>query len=127
MGKPVEWIEDQEEEFPLTSMSDGSKEISTYTIPGHFFDRADKSLYLHSSDGFTGMIPHYSMWIAAAWGVVEKLKNSETDIDYDDDGDWRVFFSARTFGFAPLVSLAICRAAIKFSLSNSMQDDLTDP
>ncbi len=55
---------------------------------------------------------HYSTSIAAAWEVVEKLKNEYTDIDFDGE-DWRVFFSTDTFAFAPDVKLAICHAALK--------------
>lgn len=56
----------------------------------------------------------YSTDIAAAWTIVDKLKDRYTDIDYEGDGgDWRVFFSDDTFGLSQHVEVAICRAALK--------------
>ena len=67
---------------------------------------------------YNARLPDYSTDIAAAWTIVDKLKDRYTDIDYEGDGgDWRVFFSDDTFGLSQHVEVAICRAALKASES----------
>ena len=39
----------------------------------YYIDPDDKTMYLHATDGFTGMIPQYSTNIADAWKVVDKI------------------------------------------------------
>lgn len=55
----------------------------------------------------------YSTDIAAAWQVVERMRNP--DFRLNKDGDWGCSFGGelRFVGLAPTAPLAICRAALK--------------
>ena len=57
-------------------------------------------------------IPCYSTDIAAAWLIVEKMRNP--DFRLSKDGDWACCFGGTISycGFADTAPLAICRAAM---------------
>lgn len=137
MGKPTEWVEEQDETITFQMANSEEESVSVNTIPGYFFDRTDLTQYIHSSDGFTGMIPLYSMWIAAAQSVLLKVSQewaigifhvpSISSVMFG----WRVHLIKSVYppdrtGEDELVGaadkdselpLAICRAAITASLS----------
>ena len=66
---------------------------------------------------YTIAIPNYSESIAAAWLVVEHLKAQTSIIGMEylprriEGAVWRFHFDA-SYGYAPTVPLAICRAAL---------------
>ena len=53
------------------SIADGDVDIYAQD---YYFDPDDTTLYLHITDGFTGMIPRYSTNIADAWMIVESFR-----------------------------------------------------
>ena len=89
----------------------------------YYFDPDDTTLYLHATDGFTGMIPNYSTRIVDAWRVAEKLKSLHIAICISESEDgWSVeaYSDKDTPSYWCLISesdgnisLSLCRAALK--------------
>lgn len=93
---------------PYAWYPDGSTALVT---KDRYIDPDDTTMYLHVTDGYTGMIPCYSHRIADAWAVVAKIGLC---VDYQTNWcivskDTRIL--SRTFNDPPL---AICRAALKY-------------
>jgi len=106
-GEPVGWKEDGE---PFL------------WFPNDFVDLDDNTLYIHATDGYTGMVQHYSKYIAAAWQVEEKMRESGWEFVYDDDSEGKVAMFSRGrdqwgeidvhSAMADTAPLAICKAAL---------------
>ena len=96
-------------------------------FPNDFVDLDDKSTYMHTIDGYTGMVHFYSTFIAAAWEVVGQMTAPDTGAGGDS---WKLEWLAGSyragFGYgkkakdvtywkaiADTAPLAICRAALK--------------
>lgn len=87
------------------------------------------------ADGVKESIPHYSTDIAAAWLVVEKIKDHSLDgrasyyftVEYDrDNKNWRCGFKMMYDGFydgytiESTAPLAICKSALILSLTEQV-------
>lgn len=118
-GKTLEWKEGGE---PIAW--DGESGEPVLFSKGYWFDASDETVFLHVTDGFTGMVPMYSEYIAYAWFVVEILRltvfpNRLSPLN--PEGGWGASqpLAAIALGDNPTLSLAdtaplaICRAALK--------------
>ena len=89
-----------------------------------WFRKGKPTTYLHETDDYDGIIPHYSTDIAAAWLVVEKMRlRYRVDICAYVATGWKAIdgvtvkvYSTDIENFevnADTAPLAICRAALK--------------
>ena len=105
MDAEIEWIEGGE---PYGWDEDGKAVLFR---EGYWINKADNTMYLHITDGFTGMIPYHSKYIAAAWEVLEKFSKWAIYAggyvmlgDRNDGKEWKAH--------ALKIPHAICRAAL---------------
>ena len=106
------------------SIADGDVDIYTQD---YYIDPDDTTLYLHVTDGYTGMIPHYSTSISDAWKIVESFRggwNKHTAAvigliiaDDIDTQDCECIIYApdieKQIGIGREMPEAICRCALK--------------
>lgn len=90
-------------------MGIGNTFLSRCNDPGETAYLDDQGLYR--------LVPHYSTDIAAAWGVVERMRDDDWRVDLwvDEDGWWVRFTRFLQVGYecADTAPEAICRAALK--------------
>ena len=99
----------------------------------HYVDPGDTLIYLHATDGFTGMIPNYSTLHDDAMRIVNwntgNCKDADCFLECWSDGEW--FVASRPVGYSdrkpvatcdgrvtgkPSLPLAICRWGLKKTL-----------
>lgn len=101
-----------------------AEKVMGYTLSGLSLPAYPKyKLFDIESGEFSGYVkevPHYSTDIAAAWEVVEKMKNYLFVCGRTDDGIWEAYFFPVNSGIGKLSEAhgdtapsAICRAALK--------------
>ena len=83
-----------------------------------YIDPDDKTMYLHATDGYQGMLPEYSTRIGDAWRIVNHLWDIHLmyfHLDYHESLYFVHFSSGDNIfhGAGNTASLAICRAALK--------------
>ena len=86
----------------------------------YYIDLDDTTMYLHVTDGYTGMIPLYSRRIDDAWEVVKHFEGYSMQLDNghstngEDSWSFLIWKDGTVYiGSAEEPALAICRASLK--------------
>ena len=95
------------------SIADGDVDVYAQD---YYIDPDDTTMYLHVTDGFTGMIPRYSTNISDAWRIIEHFKKANEYGSYTKE--WQRFCGQFEWGVTThllwhLSPELICKAALK--------------